>query len=253
MFKQIQKVFKEKNILFHENQGITIATVANSHEGFSLAKEIFSKIVDNKTAFYLSGGSTPKVLYEQFAKDESLKPGAVGVIDERYGKPFHDTSNEKMFRETGLLRYLQMRGVPFYPMLKGKSREETADAYDEELRKLNANYSKSVAILGIGADGHTAGIAPKREDFTNPVFETSRKDLFVSEFDDPTGYFKERVTMTFLALQHLDLLVILAFGEEKKKALELVFTSGSEAEIPARFLIRPEIAKKTLFITDQRI
>ena len=146
-----------------------------------------------------------------------------------------------------------MRGIPFYPMLHGKSRKETAADYDGELRKLNANFAKSVAILGIGADGHTAGVAPNRSDFANPVFDPSRKDLLVSEYDDFTGYFKQRVTMTFLALLHLDLLVVLSFGPEKKKALELVFTKGSETEIPARFLTRPDVAKKTLFITDQTV
>jgi hypothetical protein len=32
-----------------------------------------------------------------------------------------------------------------------------------------------------------------------------------------------------------------------------MFTEGREEEIPARFFKRPEIAKKTLLITDQRI
>lgn len=253
MFDQIQNILKEKNIFSHQNEGITIATVANSHEGFSLINEIFLKVIDKKTAFYLSGGSTPKVLYERFAKEEALTPGAVGVIDERYGEPFHDNSNEKMFRETGLLGYLHMRDIPFYPILQGLGRQETAEKYDEQLRELNAAYPKSIGILGIGTDGHTSGIAPNRLDFTNPVFDPSRKDLLVSEFDDPTGNFKQRVTMTFLALMHLDLLVILSFGPEKKKALELVFTDGPETEIPARFFKRPEIAKKTLFITDQSV
>jgi 6-phosphogluconolactonase/glucosamine-6-phosphate isomerase/deaminase len=253
MFTQINQILKEKNIFSHSNEGITIATVESLHEGFALAQEIFYTVVDSKTVLYLSGGSTPKVLYERFATEEKLSPGAVGVVDERYGPKYHEKSNEKMFQETGLLRYLQMRDIPFYPMLIGKSREETAAAYDEQLRKLNATYPKSIAILGVGADGHTSGIAPNRPDFTNPLFEDARKDLLVSEFDDPTGYFKERVTTTFLALEHFDLMIIFAFGPEKKKPLELIFSEGKETEIPARFFTRPNVAKKTLLITDQRI
>lgn len=249
----MQQILKKKQILFHLNEGITIATVENMHDGFALAQEILYTIVDPRTVLYLSGGSTPKVLYERFAKEEILHPGAVGVVDERFGPRFHETSNEKMFRETGLLRYLQMRNIPFYPILQGTSREETAVRYDEKIRTLHATYQQSVAILGIGADGHTSSLAPNRADFTNPMFDPSQKNLLVSEFDDQKSAYKERVGMTFLGLSMIDILLVLAFGEEKKKPLQLVFTQGSESEIPARFFKRPDIAKKTLFITDQRI
>jgi 6-phosphogluconolactonase/glucosamine-6-phosphate isomerase/deaminase len=260
----IQKILKERNVFFHENEGITIATVESLHDGFALAKEILYQIVDPRTVLYLSGGSTPKVLYERFASEEKLIPGAVGVVDERYGPKFHDNSNEKMFRETGLLRYLEMRNIPFYPILNShpgeattsfqNDRKQTAEAYDEQLRSLNATYQKSVAILGIGTDGHTAGLPAlnSKVEIQNAKFFDEKYDL-VTQYHDTIGPYGQRVTMTFTALSMLDVLLVLAFGEEKKKALELAFTDGSESEIPARFFKRSEIAKKTLFITDQRV
>jgi len=190
----------------------------------------------------------------------------VGLVDERFGEKLHDNSNEKMIKETGLLRYFHLRDTPFYPILKGLSREETAQEYDQTVRKLNSIFPKSVALLGIGADGHTAGIAGDRgtvrkwgnkgdkgDIFKNPIFEKERQHLFVSDFNDEHGYFKERITMTFLGLSMIDLLIILAFGENKKEALDAMFEDGPESEIPARFFKRPDIAKKTLFITDQSI
>jgi len=39
---------------------------------------------------YLSGGSTPKELYKRFATAEQITPGAVGMVDERYGEKFHE-------------------------------------------------------------------------------------------------------------------------------------------------------------------
>jgi 6-phosphogluconolactonase/glucosamine-6-phosphate isomerase/deaminase len=207
MFDQIQKILKERNILAHRNEGITVATVESLHDGFALAQDVLYHTVNAKTVLYLSGGSTPKVLYERFAQEEKLLPGAVGVVDERYGSKFHETSNEKMFRETGLLRYLEMRSIPFYPILQGKSREETAESYDEKLRTLNSSYQHSIAILGIGADGHTSSLAPNRQDFTNPMFSEKNKHLFISEFDDQKSHYKERVGMTFLGLSMLDVLL----------------------------------------------
>lgn len=253
MIQILQNILKQSNILFHQNQGITIATVANLSEGFSLAKTILYAIVDQRTVLYLSGGSTPKVLYERFAAEEKLVPGAIGVVDERFGPKFHETSNEKMFQNTGMLRYLRMRSIPFYPILEGKSREQTTEKYDGQLRTLNATYQRSVAILGIGADGHTAGIPAQSSGFRVQGLEVSDNYDLVMEYNDTSGKYGERVTMTFLALSMMDVLLVLVFGEEKKKALALMFQDGREEEIPARFFKRPEISEKTLLITDQSI
>lgn len=250
----ITQIIQEKNILSHRNEGITICSVQTQSEGLLLAKEFLTTAIDQKTMIYLSGGKTPKALYEQLAREEIFNPGAVGMVDERYGEKFHANSNEKMFRDAGLLRYLELRDIPFYPILGvDKTREETADAYDTAMRSLNLVFQKSVAFLGIGADGHTAGIAGNRADFTNPLFDFTHKSLLVSDFNDPTGMFKERVTMTFLALEMMDLLVVLVLGEDKKDALEKMFEAGSTEEIPARFYTNPEIAEKTVIITDQGV
>jgi len=253
MFEQIETIFKKQNIFSHKNQGITVANFADSEAGVDLAKSVLYEIVDRKTVLYLSGGSL-KGLYEKLAREEIIKPGAVGQVDERFGEPMHPNSNQLMLRESGLLRYLQILDIPFYPVLNpGKSREELAIDYDEKVRSLHATYQKSIGILGIGPDGHTSSIIPNRENFKNPWFGKSQNHLLVSEFNDQKSTYKERVGMTFLGLSMLDMLLILAFGENKKVPLEKMFEDGSEEEIPARFFMRSEISKKTLLITDQRV
>lgn len=246
MFDHIQEILKKRNILSHKNDGVTIATVDSLHDGFALAQDILYKIIDPRTVLYLVGGSTPKVLYERFAQEEKLMPGAVAMVDEKFGAKFHDKSSEKMIKETGLLRYFEMRGIPFYPILQGKSREDTTESYDEKLRTLNSSYQKNVAILGLGTDGHISIIAPNRPDFENPMFAEKNKYMLAGEC-------KEEIGITFLGLSMLDVLLVLVFGDEKKKSLKLMFTDGKEEEIPARFFRRPDIAKKTLLITDQSI
>jgi len=51
----------------------------------------------------------------------------------------------------------------------------------------------------------------------------------------------------------LDQLLILAFGDSKQAMFELLFSAGKEEDIPARFFKRPEIAAKTVLITDQAV
>lgn len=265
MFEKIDKIFTSQNILHHESYEITVCSVANQKAGLLLAAQILSSVVDPKTVLYLSGGRTPFELYKYIANEEKLIPGAVGMVDERFGPKLHANSNEYMLQESGLLRYFAMRDIPFYPILSANpQRDKTADAYDAKVRELNATFPKSIGILGIGLDGHTAGIAGNRNDFQNPIFSKDRLYLLVSEFNDQKGIFKERVTMTFLGLSMLDILVVLVFGEDKVNALKMVFQDGNSAfatgfseakeeEIPGRFYKREDIAKKTLFITDQRV
>ena len=251
---QLNESLKQHSIRNHINTGITVAQVVDMQVGIELADTILTDIVDRRTSLYLSGGNTPKGLYTKFAQEEHLHPGAVGLVDERFGKKFHDNSNEKMIAETGFTRYLEIKDIPFYPILQPElDREETALLYDEKVRHLTVTFPRSVAILGIGVDGHTSSVAPDRSDFKNPMFTPAQNSLFVSEFDDPKSFYGERVGMTFLGLSMLDTLVVLAFGDDKKEALERMFADGKEEDLPARFFKRPDIAEKTLFITDQNI
>jgi 6-phosphogluconolactonase/glucosamine-6-phosphate isomerase/deaminase len=257
----IEEYLKNHSIHYHLNQGITVSNVTDISAGIELAKELLYAIIDKKTVLYLSGGSM-QALYEQLAHEERLIPGSVGFIDERFGEPMHPTSNEKMITETRFIKYLTFRDIPFYPIIQqGKGREEAAAAYDEKVRSLHSTFQQHIGLLGIGPDGHTSSIIPNRsgstdgkvKGFHNPWFDADRQHLLVSEVNDPDSHYKERVGMTFLGLSMLDLLIILAFGDSKEPMFELMFADGSEEDIPARFFKRPEIAKKTLLITDQQV
>lgn len=254
--KNFQQYLNRLNVLYHSNQGITVAKVQNAEAGIDLTKALLYEFTDKKTVLYLSGGRTPKELYKALAHEEKIEPGAIGMIDERYGKKFHDNSNEKMLRESGMLRYLQIKNIPFYPIIisNERTREDASANYDEKVRSLTTTFQQSIGIMGIGADGHTSSIAPSRKaEFINPMFEKERQHLMVSDFNDPKSHYGERIGMTFLGLSLLDILIVLVFGDDKKEALENIFEEGPEQVIPGRFYKRPDIAPKTLFITDQQI
>ncbi|MBI2613240.1 MAG: 6-phosphogluconolactonase [Candidatus Levybacteria bacterium] len=220
---------------------VTIITVENQQEGLAAAKYLLYKKVDDQTLLLLSGGSTPKDLYETIAQEKKLTAKAVGMVDER-----KDRSNYKMIMSTGLLDYLKNLKIKFYPMI-------SASYYDRDIHKLIGSSKNKAAVMGIGADGHTAGL-PAGTQISN-----LKSQNYVIDINNFPGEFRKRVTLTFRALLKMDLLIVLAFGENKKEALEKMFDpsadSGQEAieEIPARFYLRPDIAPKTLLITDQKI
>jgi len=231
--------------------GIEIIKVKNPQEGIEVCKQLLYETVSKTSVLFLSGGTTPKMLYEILAKDKKLKVGAVAMVDERYGEKLHGGSNELMIKNTHLLSYLQKSNTEFYPVLQKKEDiESTAVQYDETVRYLCNYFQKSIAVLGVGADGHTVGIPAVSQ---NSKFKTQNGTDLVTSFDDFPGDFKQRITLTFLGLSRLDKIIVLVFGKDKKRALKLMLSSGSIAEIPARCLTQKGMAEKTILITDQPV
>jgi len=244
-------IAKQGRFVF-ESQNVAICRTNTQIEGVNLAETILNTMIDTRTALFLSGGRTPKDLYSLLADDEQIEPGAVALIDERYGEKLHSNSNENMLRTTGLIQYFSWRHMPFYPVIQeNKSVDIVATEYDETIRYLLSQFPRSFGVLGIGLDGHTAGIAGERADFHNPLFDQEQNDKVVSWFDDFSGPFQTRVTMTFAGLSLLDVMLVLVLGDDKKEALEKTFSPGSIEAVPARFFTLPEIAPKVVLITDQ--
>ena len=193
--------------------GIKILQVKNPEQGIEVCKKLLYEMVSKTSILFLSGGLTPKTLYEILAKEGKLNAGAVAMVDERFGEKLHDNSNELMIKNTHLLSFLQKSNTKFYPILQNKDIEQTAKAYDETVRFLFNYFQKRIAILGIGADGHTAGLPAG---MTNDQYQMANKTDLVANFDDFPGPQKERITLTFLGLSKLDQIIVLIFGKDKK-------------------------------------
>lgn len=251
---KIKQIISQQNVFSHLNEGILIANVAGTTEGFTLAKEILIEISNNKTSLFLSGGRTPKDFYHILSTEKDLEVGTVGLVDERFGNRFHENSNEKMLMDSGLLQSLDKKGVKFNPTLTGSQDiKTTADEYDQTLRSIHATYQQSIGILGIGTDGHTAGVPADPEVWTEYGLVEKNKSEMATFFDDHGKFYGPRITTTFLGLSMLDLLIVMVFGSAKQNAIEKMFANGPEEEIPSRFFKRPDIATKTLLITDQKV
>jgi 6-phosphogluconolactonase/glucosamine-6-phosphate isomerase/deaminase len=227
-----------------------IIRVKNPQEGIEVCKKLLYEKVSKKSALFLSGGSTPKTLYEILTKEKNLKAGAVALIDERFGEKLHENSNEKMIQDTGLIQFLTQQNIRLYPILENKNQEDSTKDYDETMRYVFNYFPKSIGILGIGTDGHTAGI-PAISEISQTIL--GDKSSLVAFYNDQESFYKQRITLTFLALSKLDEIIVLVFGKDKKKALRLMFQDGSISEIPSRFLTQLEIAERVILITDQTI
>lgn len=218
------KIQKAKN-------NLEIVVSPDKHTSSQKALEVLEKVVDENTLLLLSGGTSPDELYKLMVSSKKIKPGAIAMIDERFGVRMHDSSNEMMMPDMG---------VSFYPILQdGLDLEQTANRYEEKLRELFTKYPKKVAVMGIGVDGHTSGIKPDLE------YDHTR---WVVGYDDADGAFGKRVTTTFECLEQIDEFLLLAFGESKRHALQKVLSGVDPQVMPSGFYTK--IQKPVLLFTD---
>jgi len=196
--------------------------------------------VDSATLLALSGGRSPN--YNQMiVVPRNILPGAVCMVDERYGPPNHSNSNELLLEKSGLADFFKSKNIELQKVLSNLAFEETAFDYDRRLRELFVKYDKKVAIMGIGSDLHTAGI------FANSLAITSPKFVVPQVVDDE---FPKRITMTFKALKRFNAFIILAFDQEKKETLKKLLEDKEEDidKYPAFFFKKTAI--KSYLITD---
>src|SRR3989344_3073430 len=221
---------------------IQVVKVENREEGNKKAYDILKGIVDGQTLLALSGGTS--VDYRvMFATTEGTEvaPGAICVVDERYGKPFHKDSNELLLKKQGVKDFADKECIESHKILKGKDFLETAKIYEKEIEDLFKKFKKKVGVMGIGANLHTAGIFPQSVAGKSPNFV---------EAEVVEDTFPKRITLTLKALGEFMNFVILAFGKEKKDALRRILDEKENdmQKYPAIFY-RKSFAKSYL-ITD---
>jgi 6-phosphogluconolactonase len=123
----------------------------------------------------LSGGSTPRGLYERLAQPpyhDQIDWDNVHVFwgDERYVPPDNSESSFRMAREA-LLAHVPIPAANIYPMpTVGGTPEAAASAYAETITAFfGAEQPRfDLILLGMGPDGHTASLFPGAPELTAP-------------------------------------------------------------------------------------
>ena len=180
------------------------------------ARTIVQRVEAGARSIALSGGSTPKPLYQMMGTGplrETLAryPITWVVVDERYVPMDHPDSNAGMITAT-----LFAEGIaPTHTFLRFKT--ELGDP-EGTARQFEADYLEQgvgdidVITLGMGDDGHTASLFPgtsvlEVEDRVAAAVHVPRLDAW-------------RVTLTKPALRAGKLRMILAAGAKKRPILE---------------------------------
>ena len=200
--------------------------------------EILSRALVNKTlvSIVLSGGSTPRALYELLAGPKYRDRIAWDKLlvffgDERCVPPDDPESNYKMAYD-GLLSRVPIPEENIF-RLKGESDPPKAAMDYEEIVKtvLGKKPRFDLVLLGMGTDGHTASLFPA----TAALHETEK--MVVANYVDKLNAW--RLTLTIPVFNSAQNVVFLVSGKDKAEAVRFVFTGDSLPPLPVQ-LIKPD-------------
>jgi 6-phosphogluconolactonase len=181
----------------------------------------------------LSGGSTPKVLYQLLASNEFRERFPWPLVswywgDERF-VPYDDAdSNYRMTREAMLGRAPVPR-ENIHPIPVDGTPESAALRYEKTLQQAYGSAAFDPArplfdltLLGLGPDGHTASLLPGE-----PVLEERKRWVAAVSHGRP----EVRITMTYPTIESSRRVAFLVTGREKAAILQTIRAGGSE--VPA--------------------
>lgn len=203
--------------------------------------EFFSNFSKDKEEVHvaLSGGSTPKIVFEVLAARYNAKINWDRIHfywgDERCVPPTDDQSNYKMTRDY-LLSKIDIPESNIHRIKGENPAEEEALAYskilEENIPLSNGLPQFDLLILGMGDDGHTASIFPHQI-----ALWDSENNCEVAEHPE-SG--QQRITLTGNVINNALRVVFLVTGLAKAEKLrEIVREEGSFSDYPAA-LVEPK-------------
>lgn len=222
---------------------IKVINVVDRDEGQRKAHDLLKKLADGKTLLALSGGTSPDYR-KMIVEPGDISPGAICVTDERYGKPFHENSNELLLKNSGVKDCADDKCIEAHKILRGKDPTQTAGDYDKVIDVLFKRFKKRVAVMGVGTNLHTAGIFPNSE-------AGKSADWVVSEIVDDE--YPQRITLTLKALGEFTNFVVMMFGSAKQNALKTLLDpkENDMQKYPAIFYRKSKIP--AYLITDIKL
>jgi len=198
----------------------------------------------------LSGGSTPKNLYNLLATNalNTLPWDRMFFFwgDERHVPPTDPESNYRMVSEAMLSKVPVSAANVFRVPAENPDAAAAAEAYEKTLRKVFQIGEQGVPrfdliLLGLGPDGHTASLFPG----TAALREKAR--IFVTNWVEKLK--THRLTLTLPVLNAGRTVAFLVSGTDKATVLRTVLedSSASGEQYPAK-LVKPSDGELIWFL-----
>lgn len=203
-----------------------------------------------KVHIALSGGSTPKVVFDELADNfqDDIDWSGVHLYwgDERCVPPDHNDSNYKMTVEH-LLSKIDIPEAHIHRIYGENKPEEEAKRYadllEEQLPLENGIPQFDLVILGMGDDGHTASIFPHE-------IELWYSERYCEVANHPESG-QQRITVTGQVINNARLVAFLVTGKSKEEKVKEILGEESGAERYPASLVKPTDGKLVWFMDEE--
>lgn len=192
-------------------------------------------LVKEKFTVALSGGETPKKLYQKLATppyNEKIKWDRVHIFwgDERV-VDFDDKSNNAKMAYDNLLSKVDIPSAQIHKIWTDITSEESAKQYEKILRQYfdDKQTAFDLMLLGMGEDGHSLSLFPGSE-----ILED--KQSWVCAFHSKEK--GERITLMPAVVNRSSAVAFLVTGGKKAKVLKEILDDSEAHKYPAQ-LIQP--------------
>jgi len=228
----------------------------------ALAQRIAGRLHDDMPVLFLvSGGSTAAIAVDtcnELASRFALRPETlkrlltVSLVDERFGCEGHPDSNWRLLLERGL-RNVDTGTMPVLENSTGTDAdlEIGISRFDAFLAEATGRAAQGklfiIGLLGIGADGHTAGILPESPPSLLPVTDTRVGCHGPFAIGYHTALFT-RITVTPAFFPYFGFAAAYTAGSTKWPVLMELRMEKPVREQPAQLL---KLAKETLIFSDR--
>lgn len=212
--------------------------------------ELISKTLEVKENFTwaLSGGETPKKLYQILASDsykEKINWSRIIIFwgDDRV-VPFTDErSNAKMAYDS-LLDHVAIPSTQIHNIWTDILPDESAKQYDKLLHQFfnDKETTFDLALLGMGDDGHTLSLFPGSKIIDD--------GLCWVKADNKEQKGMKRITLMPSVINRSAAVVFLVTGKNKSNVLQEVIENSAEQKFPAQ-LIKPANGELHWFLDEE--
>ncbi|MBE0638710.1 MAG: 6-phosphogluconolactonase [Bacteroidales bacterium] len=197
----------------------------------------------------LSGGSTPKAIFEYIANNDTGIPwNKIQLFwgDERCVSPESTESNYRMAKEH-LLKHIPLSTSNIFRIKGEEAPVAEAQRYAETVVKLVPQQNQvpqfDIILLGLGEDGHTASLFPGSTELlqSHQLFEATEHPV--------TG--QKRITATLKLINNAKTIFFLVTGESKAKMVgRILKRKNNWKQLPAA-MVQP-INGENIWLLDEK-
>ena len=210
---------------------------------FENAQELVLELADNiahnlqkeinetgKASLLVSGGSTPKALFERLSTLEiDWRKVNVSLVDERWVSTYDKDSNERLVRENLLVGKASKANFVSY-FIENKSAFESVEECEKIIK--NDLFPFCVVVLGMGSDAHTASIFPNNSK-CDEAFSTHSLCFACT----PETAKHDRMSLSLSAILSAKNIYLHFEGEEKQEVFDQAVAGANIKEMPIRAVL----------------